>query len=155
MSGCANVDLTPTPANTEVVRAAILCLVDRERTSRGEQPLQNDPDLQAAAQDHTVSMAQGNYFDHVGPGGDTPLSRIRATGYLGGARRGYAIGENIAWGTGYLGTPRSIVGSWMASQPHRENILDPGYRDTGVGVATRTPAGPGGIYTQDFGAVFR
>jgi uncharacterized protein YkwD len=154
VSGCTGVDVQPSPGNAELLRAAILCLVDRERASVGEQALRVDADLQQAAEGHTQSMAAKRYFEHDGPGGDTPLSRIQATGYLAGDRLGYDIGENIAWGTGYLGTPRSIVAAWMASQAHRENILDPHLRDTGIGVGTWTPAGTGGLYTQDFGAVY-
>jgi uncharacterized protein YkwD len=43
----------------------------------------------------------------------------------------------------------------MHSPPHRANILDPGFRDAGVGVARGFPLGGGGAaatYTVDFGA---
>ncbi len=72
---------------------------------------------------------------------------IRAVGYPGGY-----LAENIAWGGGSLGTPRSIVGGWMNSTGHRANILNGGLRDSGVGVAVSTPqGGSGGTYVHDFG----
>ena len=98
------------------------------------------------------------YIGHTSRRGGTPLSRMRAGGYLYSSRVGYELGENIGWGTLWLATPRAIVAAWMASPGHRENILDPRYRDTAVGVAPRAPQAlahgqAGAIYTQDFGAI--
>jgi uncharacterized protein YkwD len=140
------------------MRAATLCLVNRERTGRGESPLSQDAQLEQSAQTHTEDMAFGGYFEHVGPHGDTPLSRMRTAGYIHGSNIGYEVGENIAWGTLWLATPRSIVAGWMASPGHRENILDARFRDTGVGVSPHPPSPlargqAGAIYTEDFGVI--
>jgi uncharacterized protein YkwD len=158
-SACLDADLTPTAYDVPRVRAATLCLVNRERAGHGESPLSEDPRVTSAAQSHTEDMAFGDYFDHVGRHGDTPLSRLRASGYLSTPRAGYEIGENIAWGTLWLATPRAIVAAWMASPGHRANILDSQYRDTGIGVSPHPLASfangqPGAIYTQDFGVTF-
>jgi uncharacterized protein YkwD len=157
-SGCADSTLTPTSENLDRVRAAILCLVNRERASAGERALSPVASLVAAAQRHTEEMAFGDFFDHVGPHGDTPLSRVRAAGYFSGTHGAYEIGENIAFGTGWLATPRSIVAGWMSSPGHRANILDGRFRDTGIGASAHPPASlsggqHGAIYTQDFGVV--
>jgi uncharacterized protein YkwD len=103
-------------------------------------------------------MAFHDYFEHLGPRGQTPLARMRAVGYISSSRVGYEVGENIAWGTRRLATPRAIVAAWMASPGHRANILDPRYRETGIGVAPHPPRAlahgqPGAIYTQDFGVI--
>ena len=155
---CPGADLQPTQSNIEVVRTATLCLIDQERNSRGEASLQFNADLQQSAQAHTESMAFGDYFEHDGPGGDTPLSRMIAAGYISNSHVGYEIGENIGWGTFSLGTPRAIVAAWMASPGHRANILDAHFRDTAIGVSPHVPSSlsqgqPGGIYTQDFGVI--
>ncbi len=155
---CPGADLQPTQANIETVRTATLCLVNQERTSRGEAALQQNGHLQQSAQSHTESMAFGNYFEHDGPGGDTPLSRMIAAGYIPGGNVGYEIGENIGWGTLSLGTPRAVVAAWMASPGHRANILDAHFHDTAVGVSPHVPSSlsggqTGGIYTQDFGVI--
>ena len=64
---------------------------------------------------------------------------MRAAGYISSSRVGYEVGENIAWGTAALATPRAIVAAWMASPGHRANILDPRYRETGIGVSRTLP----------------
>jgi len=152
---CPDADLAPTISNVRVIRAATLCLVNRERAAHGVGALHWNERLVAAAQAHTESMAYGDYFEHVGPGGETPLMRMRRTGYISSSRMGFEIGENIAWGSLWLGTPSAVVASWMASPGHRANILDPHYRDTGIGVSPHVAAfaegQSGGIYTQDFG----
>jgi uncharacterized protein YkwD len=155
---CPGADLRPTPENIEVVRAATLCLVDQERTAHGEAALAPNAHLQQSAQAHTESMVSGDYFEHDGPSGDTPLSRMTASGYIYSSQVGYEIGENIGWGTLGLSTPRAIVAAWMASPGHRANILDAHFRDTAIGVSPHVPASlgqgqPGGIYTQDFGVI--
>jgi uncharacterized protein YkwD len=158
---CAHVGLQPTNDNLALIRAATLCLINRERAVRGERRLRPNARLRRAAQAHTNSMAFGDYFEHVGgggPGGGTPLARMRDAGYISSSRVGYEVGENIAWGTLGLSTPRAIVAAWMASPGHRANILDRHYRETGVGVSPHPPTSlangqPGAIYTQDFGVI--
>ena len=155
---CTDAELRPSLQNLERIRAATLCLINRERATRGEVPLQNNAKLEAAAQGHTESMAWGNYFEHLGPGGQTPLERMRSAGYIYSSNIGFQIGENIAWGTGSLGTPRAIVAAWMSDPGHRANILDARFRDTAIGVSPHVPSSfghgqSGGIYTQDFGVI--
>jgi uncharacterized protein YkwD len=160
-AGCRHASVTPTAHNLNVVRAATLCLINRERVAHGERPLRPNARLRRAAQSHTHSMVVHDYFEHVGaggPGGGTPLTRMRAAGYISSAHIGYEIGENIAWGTLSLATPRAIVAAWMRSPAHRENILDPRYRETGIGVSPHPPAAlahgqSGAIYTEDFGVI--
>jgi uncharacterized protein YkwD len=154
---CSGADLRPTERDLDHVRAAVLCLVDRERTRRGERPLAPDRRLEHAAQGHSDDMARGGSLTHGGPRGDTPLSRVRAAGYVGSSRIGYVVAENIACGALGLATPRAVVSAWMASSDHRANILDPRLRATGVGVSPHLPSSlaggrAGALYTQDFGS---
>jgi uncharacterized protein YkwD len=151
-------NLTPNGQNLARVSEATLCLVNRERAGQGESPLRVDAALACAAESHSADMASADYFDHVGPGGDTPLSRMRRCGYVYSPQVGYEIGENIGWGTLWLATPRAMVAAWMASPGHRANILNGRYRDTAIGVSPHPLAslarGQGGaIYTQDFGVI--
>jgi uncharacterized protein YkwD len=135
-----------------------MCLVNRERGRAGEAPLAISPQMQRAAQAHTEDMAFGDYFEHVGPRGDTPLTRLQACGYIQDPSMGYEIGENLGEGTLWLATPRAVVASWMASPEHRANILKASYRDSGIGVSAHPPTWlaqgqPGAVYTQDFGVI--
>lgn len=142
----------------QIVEAATLCLIDRERAAHGERPLSADERLTRAAEGHSRDMVARDYFEHDSPGGQTPLERIRASGFIPPGH-GFAVAENIAWGTMWLASPREIVQAWMASPGHRANILDPSLRHTGIGVAPGVPRSlgkgqHGGVYTQDFATVF-
>jgi len=157
-ANCPDAGLVPSESDVERIRAATLCLVNRERAAHGERPLQTNARLRQAAQSHTESMADDDYFEHIGPGGDTPLTRLRAVGYIYSSQIGYEVGENLAWGTLWEAAPAAIVAAWMASPAHRANILDARYRDTAVGVSPHAPSSlahgqPGAIYTQDFGVI--
>lgn len=83
------------------------------------------------------------------------LSRIARSGYAPPGQP-WSAGENIAWGTGALGTPEAIVRAWMGSPGHRANILRSEFREVGTGVVAAAPVAgltdPGGTYTQEFGA---
>jgi uncharacterized protein YkwD len=103
-------------------------------------------------------MITENYFAHVAPGGETPVDRIRGTGYIPGSPFGYVIGENLAWGTYGLSTPQAIVSAWAASPEHLANMLEAKYTETGVGIAAAVPASlsggsPGATYGQEFGVI--
>ena len=154
---CPDATLQPTAQNVAAVRAATLCLVNRERAAHGEHALSWNLHLVHAAQAHTESMAFGDYFAHAGRRGETPLQRIRRSGYIYSSAVGFEVGENIGWGSLWLGTPRAVVAAWMASPGHRANILDGRFRETGVGVSPHTNGlangQTGGIYTQDFGVI--
>lgn len=135
-------------------RRAIHCLVNRERTANGLRKLSRQRRLQRAAQRHSRYMRRHGCFEHQCKGGPSLEQRVRRARYLVPGLRAWSIGENIAWGERWLGTPAAIVKAWMRSEGHRANILNPHFRDLGVGVAHGTPESrkaAGGIYTTDFG----
>lgn len=155
---CQNTNLTPTPANLPLVRAAVLCLVNTERAQHGEEPLVVNRALEAAAESHGREMLAVNYFDHVSPSGVTPVDRVREAGYFPSSEVGYIVGENLAWGTLSLSTPETIVKAWIGSPEHLANILEAKYRETGIDVEPEVPRAlaegvEGGLYTQEFGVI--
>jgi uncharacterized protein YkwD len=157
---CQNTQLMPEPANLELIRNAVLCLINRERAQNGETPLLRNVRLEQAAEGHGSEMISENYFEHVSPSGETPVDRVRGTGYIPGPNAGYVIGENLAWGTLSLATPQAVVEAWIASPKHLANILEAEYRETGVGVVPSVPAEfadgqPGATYCQEFGVIVR
>jgi uncharacterized protein YkwD len=157
---CQYTDLMPEPGNLEEIHSAVLCLVNKKRAESGETPLRLSGQLERAAEGHGREMISEDYFGHVSPSGETPVDRIRTTGYIPGGLVGYVIGENLAWGTLGLATPRAIVEAWIASPGHLANILEGSYRQTGIGVAPNAPAAldggePGATYVQDFGVIVR
>jgi len=157
---CQNTNLTPTPTNLALVRAAVLCLINTERAQHGELPLQANRLLETAAESHGKEMLAVNYFAHVSPSGITPVDRVREAGYIPNSEVGYVVGENLAWGTLSLSTPEAIVNAWIASPEHLANILEAKYRDTGIDVEPEVPKElsegvEGGLYTQEFGVIVR
>jgi uncharacterized protein YkwD len=155
---CTNTEITPAADNLALASAAVLCLVNHERAQNGETPLRSSARLQQAAEAHCTDMIANDYFAHVSPGGETPVDRIRATGYLPGPPFGYVIGENLAWGTYGLSTPQAIVSAWVASPGHLANILEPRYTETGIAITASVPSSlgagaPGATYGQEFGAI--
>src|SRR4051794_32870334 len=119
-AACAGADVLPSQANAAKVNRTTLCLLNAQRRSHGLRKLRTNARLRHAAAGYARLMVASNFFAHEGPDGSTPLSRIRSTRYLDGARA-WSIGENLAWGTGSYATPRSIVQSWMHSPGHRAN----------------------------------
>jgi len=154
---CANADLLPDGSNLATIAEATLCLLNGERADRGLTALRLNDRLQRAALAHGGDMVEHLYFSHDGRDGSHPAERIRAAGYLSSGG-GWRIGENLAWGTGDLATPKAIMAAWMASAGHRANILQPAYREIGFGVLAGNPAARdtgGATYVTEFGAVER
>jgi uncharacterized protein YkwD len=109
------------------VRAEMLVRVNAERKRAGLRPLAANPRLDQAAQRHAADMLARRYFAHQSPEGNTVRERARSAGY-----DWREIGENLA--EGQL-TVAEVMDSWMHSPGHRRNLLDPGFRELGVGLA--------------------
>lgn len=146
-SGQGPSNLTPAQAEQSVA-----CLINKARRNNGARRLASDPRLERAARGHSTAMDSSNFFSHDGDG--SPLDRVRESGYLAGAST-WMVGENIYWGSGAQGSPKTTVARWMASPMHRSSMLSRRFRDIGVGVAIGSPNGGSGlnsaIYTANFG----
>jgi uncharacterized protein YkwD len=152
---CVSADAMPGQAAVEDLRAATLCLMNAERTARALGRLQAEPLLGRVASSYARQMVRGQFFDHTSPAGSTMLARIKATTYLRDVTS-WSVGENLAWGSGNLATPRAMVRAWMQSAEHRANLLDRHFADVGIGVAAGAPVALepgelGGTYVTDFG----
>jgi uncharacterized protein YkwD len=151
-AGCPDADLEAAPGNLNRIRDAIVCLHNEIRAERRLPLLREHARLRKAAAGHSRKMVSDRFFEHTTPDGVTMVDRILRARYV---RRdqGWALGENLAWGTGALGTPRGAVDAWMDSPGHRANILKRTYRELGVGVVLGVPVSnaAGATYTVDFG----
>ena len=103
---CQNSELMPEPADIELVRDAVFCLVNRVRAENGEMP----SDTQLTARTGGRRPRRGNDLRGLlraclshrrDPGRPHPRHRLPA----GRPQVGYVIGENLAWGTLSLATP--------------------------------------------------
>lgn len=152
-AGCPGAYMGPDSATVTQMHDATLCLLNAERRKRGLAPLRHDERLRVAATRHSKDMVNRRYFSHSSPGGISMTDRIRRTSYISSARS-WAIGENIAWGSGRYATPHSIVDMWMHSAGHRANILASRFREIGIGIARGAPVSgwrDAGTFTTDFG----
>ena len=97
-------------------------------------------------------MVRDRFFSHVQPTGIGLVDRVLSTDYLGSNRGGWLVGENLGFGQGSYAAPVTQVRAWMASTPHRANVLERGFREIGIGLVDGIPtAGPGATYTTVFG----
>ena len=152
---CPAANATPANATKREILRSTLCALNRERAHNGLRELKLNKELSRAARRHAHDMGRRNYFSHDTLGGGTFVDRIRAEGYLKGARS-WTVGENLAWGSHGYSRPRVIMRMWMNSQGHRANILNTSFREIGIGLAYNAPVANGGkpvcIYATDFGA---
>ena len=114
----------------------VLALVNAERSERGLLEFSANDALTRAAKGYARTLLRLDLLSHTADGTDL-LSRVRAAGYGGGP----PLGEILWRGVGAL-SPEDTVAGWMSSPAHRAIILDPGYREAGVG-----------CYVRDDGAV--
>ena len=148
----ANAGAIPTGERSSIqhARRQTLCLVNHERAQHGLRPLRLNKRLSRASLRHSRNMIRKHYFDH-----GNFVARIVNARYVS-RRQAWALAENIAWGTGSLATPAQTVRAWMHSPGHRANILNPRFRDIGIGIAVGAPAlvhaaASAATYTTDFG----
>jgi uncharacterized protein YkwD len=122
--------------------SSLLHEMNAVRAQHGLAPLRLDSRLEQAARFHSGEMLDDGVFQHGAFAGRMVRFRIRGT----------LAGENLAWGTGSLGTARGVVAGWLASPEHRANLLRPSFRRVGIGELTGSFLGHGGanVVTADF-----
>ena len=103
----------------------VLELTNEERAKAGLDPLKLNNKLANAADDHSDSMAQDDFFSHTGADGSSVADRVQSNGY-----QYSTVGENIAAGQT---TAEDVVQAWMDSPGHRANILNANYTEIGIG----------------------
>jgi uncharacterized protein YkwD len=135
-------------------RMAVRCLLNRKRENHGLRRLGKSPRLKDAAQRHTNYMDNHSCFAHECSGEPSVLSRLKKVNYIVGGLRRWLYGENIAYGGSDFGTPKAIVRAWMHSPEHRHNILNPDFREIGIGFVRGIPpdsGSSGATFTTDLG----
>jgi uncharacterized protein YkwD len=134
-----------TPASTnpqDIFDQQILGLVNQERAKVDADPLKINEQLDLAADQHTLDQASMNKMSHTGSNGSNMGDRIKNAGYVFSS-----AAENVAYG---FGDAAAVMSGWMNSAGHRQNILNPNYKEIGIGYAQGADGRP--YWTQDFGA---
>jgi uncharacterized protein YkwD len=129
--GLASVTPGPAAAASPIMAVRMLDGVNQVRADAGLAPLADTDPLDAVAADRSADMVTRHYFSHTTPDGLDVFALLD--------RRGIsfaAAGENLAWTTyGDEKAAASALDGFLGSPPHRANLLDPAYREIGVGVA--------------------
>ncbi|OGN95600.1 MAG: hypothetical protein A2Z77_05855 [Chloroflexi bacterium RBG_13_51_36] len=134
LQGSSPIGINYTAAEAEQM---IIVLINAERQSFNLSALSEDPLLTDLAREHSISMVENDFFGHERYPGDRELSYNMSPGTM--------RGENLA----KIPTRETIPGpylslqavcewavsGWMDSEGHRENILEPRFSETGVGVS--------------------
>lgn len=114
-------------ADEDQLASQILTLINLERAQLAVAPVTLNPALTKAAEDYACTMAAEDFFAHYHPEtGEGPADRATGAGYVF-----YGVGENLASGQT---TAAEAVEGWMDSPGHRENLLSPNWKETGIGV---------------------
>lgn len=112
--------------DNEINAANVTALMNEWRAEAGLGPLRLDAKLTKAAESRMQDMIDGAWWSHASPDGTPPFVWITAADY-----NYVAAAENLAAG---FETARLLVESWMESNGHRANIMNPMYADCGIAV---------------------
>jgi uncharacterized protein YkwD len=111
-------------------QAVLLNLVNSTRAQHGVAALGLSGELNRSAAMKAAEIRRCASFSHT-PCGTSFTRTFQQVGYLRGAA---AVGENLYWGQGSLGTPSAAIGAWLRSPPHRANLLGRDWRQVGIAV---------------------
>jgi uncharacterized protein YkwD len=137
------------------LQSALVAKVNALRAAHGLRKLHVSVSLRAAAGSHSKEMAKVGYFGHDSANGRSFSKRIAGYYRLRGYRS-WAVGENLVYASPDMGAAEALK-LWLASPPHRANLLDPRWRDVGLSAVHATSApgvygnSPATIVTADFG----
>jgi uncharacterized protein YkwD len=109
----------------------ILSLINRERTKAGLSDLFWDDRLADLARRYSERMAREHFFEHIDSDGNDVVARARESRIRGWSK----IGENLFTCGPTDELARLSLRGWMHSPTHRDNILDPEWHGTGIGIA--------------------
>ncbi len=119
--------------NSNIEKNEIIILTNEERKKMNLPSLKENSFLDEAAAKKAQNMFDENYWAHYSPSGKDPWGFITSSGY----RYSYA-GENLARN---FYESDEIVAAWMASSSHKDNIVNPNYKEIGIAVVEGTLKG--------------
>jgi uncharacterized protein YkwD len=121
----------------EEVEQLIIVLVNDEREQFQLTALTEDALLTSLAREHSASMVENDFFGHERYPGERALSYNMSPGTVRGENLAKMPTRQYIPGP-YLSLQEVCewaVSGWMDSPGHRDNILEPSFTETGVGVS--------------------
>ena len=109
--------------------ASMQCLVNWARRHRGLPTLRDSHLLDRSSLFRAVAIRRCRQFSHT-PCGQSFMGVFARAGYP----RSAAVGENLFWGGGAYGSPRSAFQGWLGSAGHRHILFMRGWRGFGIGL---------------------
>jgi len=152
----AGTDAQATTAREPSLEALVLQRINDVRAAHGLGRLGASTGLTKAALTHSRSMVVNGFFAHESRNGAPFWKRLKS--FYTPRSNGWTVGENLAMFGGDRPDANAIVSSWMASSPHRANLLNKQFSDAGVVILYDAAAGgvyggePTWVVTLDVGA---
>jgi uncharacterized protein YkwD len=134
VASCPHANAHPHQTSLANLRSAMRCLVNNKRAKHHLHKLKGNDHLGVAARRHTKVMLREDCFKHRCPGEPARGKRVKQSGYLQGAGR-YYFAEDI----GFDRTPKRMIQRLMNDRYNRHNIVNPDFRDIGVGARWGAP----------------
>lgn len=125
-SACPGENNTTAPIYKQ--ERAMRCMTNFARRHAGRSGLALSPKLSDSSDRKGEDILRCDSFSHYACGRDFTFW-MRRVNFIAGC---WTAGENIAWGTGDLGSVRAVFRAWMHSSGHRENILAGDFSQLGV-----------------------
>jgi uncharacterized protein YkwD len=135
-----------TAATLSGLESSVLVDINAFRAQHGLAKLHLNPQLMSAARAHTQQMAQDGYFAHESADGSAFWKRLQSY-YPVSPWHSWTVGENLLWSASNLDGAGALE-LWLASPPHRRNLMDPRWREIGVSAVHERQA-PGVYQGQD------
>ena len=128
---------------------AMRCMTNFARRHAGMGGYSSSSKLADSSDRKGEDILRCDSFSHYACGRDFTFW-MRRVNFIGGC---WTAGENIAWGTGDLGSARSVFRAWMHSSGHRENILAGDFSQLGVSLRVGNLEGnhAAHVWVQHFG----
>ncbi|SFR09252.1 CAP domain-containing protein [Desulfoscipio geothermicus] len=123
---------SPAPTGLSTDEQKMLNLVNQERQQVGLAPLKSNLELVRLARLKAQDMIDLGYFGHTSPTYGSPFDMINSAGI-----KYYYAGENLA-GAYSVDVAHNAL---MNSDGHRANILNPNFKEVGIGIVDGGPYG--------------
>ena len=135
------------PPSDEARELALIQLINQTRTESGLWPLKRSAILTASARSHAIDVQTHGLDGSTGSDGSTPADRAVQRGFQPYGWGSAYVGESLAMG---YATAQDIFAALMSDGMNSANILNPLYREIGVGYLS------GGLWANywvvDFGS---
>jgi uncharacterized protein YkwD len=123
--------VAPADATVTAAEAAMVKLLNADRTALGLVPVQTDTRLMAIARARSADMVAKGYFSHTQPDGRNVFAIL-----TGQSVTWYNAGEIIAWNNYPIDVTASTANrQWMNSPGHKAIVISTDFNYVGVGLA--------------------